>query len=290
MTLAGVKARHPWLDSRMRITGYAAIQSDDAWKSSRQLLGTAVHEVVKHLQVNPPDVLEITDAGLKSIQNKTQTNGRRHASSTSNSASVVNRTSARSSQHSTSMDSNDAPPEYSAAFLEMPSIPRQLDELDALSREELDALLDDELEFTTFINQLPYFKAIQSTANDILEENVVAAKANLDKEEQVKALHKDVVELQQSLEKELKRFQTLEREQDALCAPPDLRDVLRKLNRAKKEAFVESEQYAEEWVEDGSNVEAFVRDFVEKRMVHHIRAAKIERLQLQPATNQHKTV
>jgi Modifier of rudimentary (Mod(r)) protein len=68
MTLAGVNARHPWLDHRMRVIGYEPIQSYKVWVSSRILLGTAVHEVVKHLQINPPEIIEITDSGLRSIQ------------------------------------------------------------------------------------------------------------------------------------------------------------------------------------------------------------------------------
>ena len=275
MTMAGVRARHPWLDSRMRITGYPPISSDEKWKASHMLLGQAVHEVVKHLQLESPEVLEITDAGLQSIQQNSHKqrsgNGTSNGStnSRSTSAHVVQRGAARA----------DAPPEYSTVLLDMPDIPRQFAELDGLSREELDALLEDELEFTAFINQLPTFQSIQSTANDILDENAVMAKANLEKEDKVKSLYKDVTDLKNQMESKLKLFQTLEREQDALCAPPDTKDVLRQLARGKKESFQESERLAEEWVQDGTDVDKFTDEFVQKRLVHHLRAAKMERIQ-----------
>lgn len=280
MTMAGVKARHPWLDSRMRITGYPAIKDDNAWKDARMLLGQAVHEVVKHLQLEPPEVLEITDSGLQSIQSNKR-NGGSTTRSSSTSAHVVDRSPTRSSSRG-----NDAPPEYSSVLFDMPAIPQQIDELDALSREDLDKLLEDELEFTAFINKLPIFREIQSTATDVLDENVKKAEANLEKMEKVKTQHKYVTDLKGKLESKLENFKKLDQKQDSLCAPPDMRDVLRQLARAKKESFQESEQLAEEWVEQGGDVDSFCRQFIEKRQVHHLRAAKIERLQ----NNNTKTV
>jgi ESCRT-I complex subunit VPS37 len=284
MTMAGVRAKHPWLDSRMRIIGYAPIRDDMVWRDSRMLLGQAVHEVVKHLQLEPPDVLEITDSGLQSIQTH-QRNGstsrRSSAGSSSASAQVVDRSTASKNSHPSA---EDAPPEYSSVLFDMPAIPQEIPELDSLTREELDDLLEDELDFTAFVNKLSIMKEIQSTANDILDENIKKAEANLEKMEKVKTQHKYVTELKRKLESKLENFKKLEQKQDALCAPPDMRDVLRQLTRGKKESFQESEQMAEEWVEDGTNVDAFVRDFVEKRKIHHIRAAKIERLQQQSNT------
>jgi ESCRT-I complex subunit VPS37 len=253
----------------MRIVGYSPIQSEEKWRSSRMLLGQAVHEVVNHLQLNPPEVLEITDAGLQAIQTNKR-NGTR--------GSAMASTSSHSSARASNADDDDAPPDYSTV-LSMPNIPSQFDELNALSREDLEELLENELDFLAFINKLPVFQKIQSTADDVLEENVTMAKANLEKEEQVKTLHKEVTELKEKLETKINKFQQLERKQDSLCAPPDMRDVLRQLNKGKREAFEESEQIAEDWVEEGGNVDGFVRNFVEKRRVHHIRAAKIERIQ-----------
>jgi len=281
MTIAGVKARHPWLDSRMRVSGYIPIQTDETWKSSRLLLGQAVHEVVKHLQIEPPEVLEITDAGLRSIQSKQRSyvsrtatnNNSATGSSTGNHAS-----SSPSSAASSAPSSGSAPPDYSSVLMDMPDIPRVFPELDALSREELEQLLDDELDFIAFVNKLPIFHTIQSTANDALNENAATAKSHVEKQDELDTLYKDVTELKGTLEAKIRHFLKLEQEQDALCAPPDTRDVMRKLAKGKKEASQESERIADDWVEDGSNVEDFVRNFVEKRRVHHLRAAKIELL------------
>jgi hypothetical protein len=72
----------------------------------------------------------------------------------------------------------------------------------------------------------------------------------------------------------------LEATQDEYCTPPDAKLVLRELNKAKKEAFDESEVLAEDWLEEGApNVDLFVHEFLEKRILHHERAAKMELLE-----------
>ena len=103
------------------------------------------------------------------------------------------------------------------------------------------------------------------------------------KEDKIKTLYGEVTDLKEQMEARLKLFQKLELEQDALCAPPDTKDILRQLAKGKKESFQESERLAEDWVDDGSDVDNFVKDFMEKRLVHHLRAAKIECLQRKTA-------
>jgi hypothetical protein len=65
MTLAGFKARHSWVDSRLRVTGYPPLQSETAWTESRMLLGAAVHQVVEEFQLRPPEIVRILDPNLQ---------------------------------------------------------------------------------------------------------------------------------------------------------------------------------------------------------------------------------
>ena len=70
MTLIGIIASHPWIDKKMRVIGFNAISSDTAWNSSGITLGSAVNAVVHHFQLNPPNSVEVTDPGLKKIQQR----------------------------------------------------------------------------------------------------------------------------------------------------------------------------------------------------------------------------
>ena len=288
MTLVGVKVRHPWIadnSSAMRVTGYELIRSEQAWKDSKLLLGAAVHDVVKHFQLNPPQVLEITDKGLQSIQ----TNGARRSSGSSGNKSPT-RTPPRSGNslyNSSNNDpQNDAPPSYNifaeaestpAPEIPMPRIPLKYEEVENLSREDLDELLTDELEFKAFVHKLKTFDEIFTLGSSRLEENVVLAEENLEQEKRWKALQKEVKEQHSMLKSKLGQFSKLEDQQNAICAPPDTKSTLKKLQKAKKEAFDESEELAEDWVENGEgSVDNFCKKFLEQRKVHHTRAAKIE--------------
>jgi hypothetical protein len=289
MTLAGVRARHSWLESpSMRVTGYSVINSQDEWNQAFLLLGPAVHQVVTHLQLNPPEILEITDAGLRSIQPKSHPNPAVHAASAATSFPRRPPQYAGATNHSVS--AMDAPPDYESLLatpdIDMPKIPTEFEELEPLTREELEELLQgDELEFMGFCNKLPISHTIQSIASSVVDENAVMARANLDREEELNQLHTKVTGLQQQLEKKVKAFQELEQKQNTLIAPPDTRHIMRQLAKAKKQAFDESEQMAEDWLEEGGDVKDFLDCFLEKRRVHHVRAAKLELLQYNNTDN-----
>ena len=68
MTLVGIRAVHPWIDSKMRVIGFQEIQSDAAFVGSGLLLSQAVNSVVMHFQLNPPKQLVIVDDSLQRLQ------------------------------------------------------------------------------------------------------------------------------------------------------------------------------------------------------------------------------
>lgn len=141
-------------------------------------------------------------------------------------------------------------------------------------------MLEDELDFLTFVHKLDTFDKLQSITAKQVDETAELAEQNLEKESKLKEVHKQVVDLQGELKTKLDNFTKLESEQNVICAPPDVSVTLKALRQAKKEAYDSSEAFAEDWVEDGApNVDDFVKSFVEKRKVHHMRAAKMEVLQ-----------
>jgi len=286
MALVGVKVDHISIvntsaskkatGSSMRVS-YGPVRSEQAWFDSKLLLGAAVHDVVKHFQLNPPTVLEITDKGLRSIQSK---------ASGSRSPTRTPPRSGNSIHSYTNGSRNDAPPSYNvvaesestpAPEIPMPRIPTKYDEVDNLTREELDELLNDDLEFKAFVHRLKVYNEIFTVGSSRLDENVELAKENLERETDWKTLQSEVKDLHDTLKSKLDHFSKLEDQQNAICAPPDTKSTIKKLQKAKKEAFEESEELAEDWVENGDgSVDDFCKRFLEQRKIHHTRAAKIE--------------
>ena len=255
----------------MRVVGYAAIQSDTNWNHSRLLLGTVVHDVVQHLQLNPPTILEMTDAGLAKLQ---QTMGTNATTTTTTAAAAAVRNPNQPPDYDSLLNSMTPPNP-----VDMPSIPMQFpDALDSLTREELQALLSDELSFLTLAHNLPIYQEIQLQRDSLLEENAKKAMSILEREQDYTMLHGEVQDLQESFKAKLMEFETLQRMQDELIQPPDPNQLKRDLNHARKKAMDDSEEYAMSWVEDGSHVTEFCKQFVERRNLMHLRAAKMERL------------
>lgn len=259
----------------MKVVGYNPLQSEASWKASRLLLGQAVHEVVKHLQLNPPSVMEMTDPGLAKLQ---QSMGSSRGSSNMPPTSSVN----KPPDYDSMLNSLTPPPP-----VDMPSVPNHFpEELDSKSREELQNLLNDELEFLSLVHQLPITKEMQMQRTSVLEENAKLATFLLEREEEYTLLHDDVTDLKASLVTKLQQFDALKQTQDSLVKPPDVMQMKRELNKARKQAENLSEEYAMEWVESGDDsgavdMQVFLKEFLRQRNDMHMRAAKLERLEQQ---------
>lgn len=271
MTLVGVRVRHPWLDTRMRVIGYSPITSDHEWASSRILLGKAVGTVVQYLQLNPPEVIEITDPSLKRIQETIAQQSGQHKRQTSR------------------PPHDNAPPDYESVMqvdsernfhMPIPAVPSSFPELESMSLDEMRELLDDETKFTAYVSRMSAVTTLNDLRESIFKGNVETAETNLKHEEELDALHAEVSALRDTLKDKITKFRELEARQTELCTPPDKREVIRQLAKAKREAYDESEELASEWIDGGStmDIDDFLEKFLERRTLHHTRAAKIERL------------
>lgn len=283
MSLAGVRVRHDWVEERsMRITGYDPIQTEQKWKRSGLSLGEAVHAVVQHLQLNPPEILQITDPGLQAIQPK-NSRFRTNGTNVTNNANSLRQTSEPPSYDATLQNAKRAPKLPPPPDVVLPPIPRDFDFILAgKSKEQLEELLSDELEFLSLVHNLDIFKEIQAVATSKAHESHRLAQDNLVNEDRIKSLRKEVEQLQDILNKKIERFQDLEQQQNSVCAPPDVKSIMRKLKEAKKQSFDASEDFAENWVDEGApNVDDFMKEFIERRKLHHERAGKMEILEKQ---------
>lgn len=284
MTLVGIRARHPWLDHKNRIIGYPVIQSDAAWTSADITLGKAVNTVVHHLQMNPPEVLEIVDQSLVKIQERI-----------SSSLTGQDQSQQQQSPPPPPIIESDVPPHFNdvlkmegndlatqeamLANVSTPPIPTSFPEFDTMSRSELNELLQNDQKLLSTMEQNFFVAEMESTKQSIIEQSSKSAQINIEMEDKLKASFTEVKNLQDSLKEKVETFNKLYEKQTELCTPEDQKKTIKKLVKAKKEAFNESEDIAASWLNEDLEIEEFLNSFIEKRTVHHVRAAKIERLE-----------
>jgi len=288
MTLVGVTATHPWIDQRMRITGYTAIQSDRTWLASGITLGKAVNTVVKHFQLYPPANVHITDPGLQQIQQK--------MSSPVQQSYRVSHRPVHSQVVVPEVVESDLPPHFSEVLvfsendvaaheailstMHIPSSPpTSFPEIDNMEASEVNDLLRNEKSFKDYMHEMPFVKSMDAIKLTKNMETHNMAKTNLEKEEELNSLHEEVEELQNSLKEKVTICTELGEEQTALCKPADKKKTLKKLMIGKKDTYKESEEIAYNWIKDGTDVTEFIDAFMETRTVHHVRAAKVEIIQ-----------
>lgn len=300
MTLHGVRATHAWLDIRMRVIGYSHIASDNSWK-----LGDAVYAVIQHFQVNPPYILEITDAKLRRLQENltsgsssgrlstvASTNNNHVVDSnqyTSSAASGVQRSNEYnefSNGHSRSNDRIKPKAEFEVDDDDVngliPPTPASFRELDAMPSSEVKRIVDNRSFLDLFVEGTSEVSTLRELKQSIEASNVDVARANLAHEAKIEKLTHEVETLKQDLNRKVQRYRELNSQRLALTQPPSTQEVIAKLTMAKRDAYRESEEYAEQWIEesgDGEDVSEFIKKFIGVRQSYHIRAAKVERLE-----------
>jgi len=147
--------------------------------------------------------------------------------------------------------------------------------LDSLQKQELERL-DTDIQFLLeFIQTLPLVQTTIGQKASIEEENRKDAQRNLDLQEEVSQLSKDVSTLQQTIIDKISIHEGLQQKIMTMTQPKDIQDVIQQLHKGRRSSFIESETLAKN-ISDFPN---HVEEFMELRTLHHIRAAKIERLQ-----------
>ena len=163
----------------------------------------------------------------------------------------------------------------------IPPIPSTFEGINAMTLSEVNAVTEDKALCTSFVENTSGVKTLMELKQSIETANVNIAKSNLKHEEEIDGLCTEVETLKQDMNTKMQQYRKLDVERNAITNPPDLQEAIGELNRAKKDAYNESEELAEEWVEaGGENVGDFVNRFCEVRLLYHVRAAKAERLEM----------
>lgn len=282
MTLHGVVASHSWLDIRMKVIGYKPISSDKSWQSSKLKLGDAVYAVIHHLQLHPPSVSQIIDENLARLQRTLTGAQQTTKSSPHNIAATATTTStSHNNAHTQRIDKKESACKVDEDELNslIPRVPSSFPQIDEMSLSELNDLVNNKAALETFIDSISEVNTLRELKESIETSNVDTAKSNLALEDKLESICSEVDTLKHDLKSNIERYRELEARRIAMTRPPDVQDVRRQLTSAKKAAYNESEEFADDWVESGGNdVSGFVKQFMDVRVLYHTRAAKAERL------------
>jgi len=162
----------------------------------------------------------------------------------------------------------------------LPVIPSSFPELDSKSAAEIANMLNDEVEFSRFLDSLSAVQTMKKVRDDLRNTNEDLAKKNLAREAEIEKTKRDLMsQTAQVNEKRASFEQRVVRQQEVMkqFSTPAL---IEQLNSAAAEAEATSENIATTFLKGDMDHKDFVKDFMEARKLYHLRAAKKESLQM----------
>jgi len=297
----GVKGVHPWLNDQMTVKGYGPISTDTEFHNSRLLLSQVVNAVVTHFQLNPPSNLRIIDQSLQKMQPSYR--GSTVTGSTTQKTNGTGRYTANGNdQVPSSQRKKDVSEMHFAEIIviepsdeqqvrammnaySIPVPPPTIAELDSIPNSDVLNLLTDTNQLLPILEQNKMVTRTEEIKNSLLSANHLNATTYYTKKDSLHSLHEEITNLQSSLKEKVDKFNELKTRQLELCKPISKDLVLKKLKKAAKSSMNESDDLAYEWLDksdidcDAKQIDSFIDTFLEKRIVHHVRAAKVERME-----------
>ncbi len=159
----------------------------------------------------------------------------------------------------------------------IPEIPPSIPEFQEMSLPEVKRIAENKAFLDLFVDEMPGVANMRELKSSIEASNVESARVNLARRENIEALSAEIDTLKQDLSDRVQQYQVLDAERLAVTQPPQVRDVITDLQRAKRDAERESDNMADRWIEGGGggdDVEDFVKRFLEVRKLYHTREAK----------------
>ena len=297
-------ATHPWLDAFGRVVGLSQLYS---WNARTSWLGDAVSTALSEFCVHPPRIAASTSSNAGATPTSTNNyNGSAQArlpptmpSSTPSSSGgppPPTRTSTTTPPRPTTTFNNgggggggNAPSTAAATppddlHIELPPIPTEFNELDAMDAKELQALLDNDRRLGEFFQQLAVVKNVSQLLQAVKESNLESAMTNLSRKEELDAARRRVEELREKVVAARRDLQALTAAQAA--SQPDPAKLAADLERLATETDEKCEDAAalfrsapgSNGTDDDADLDAAVARFRQLRTLYHLRMAKAERL------------
>jgi len=162
----------------------------------------------------------------------------------------------------------------------LPVIPSSFPELEAKTPSELSQLLNDEQEFKKFFDALAIVQTMKKVRDDLRSNNEDLAKRNLSREAEVETLKRELATRHQIVSEKRTSFDAKFQRQQEIMKQYSTPALIAQLGAAAAEAEASSDVLANQFVSGGMDYKDFVKEFLDKRKLYHLRSAKKESLSM----------
>jgi len=159
-----------------------------------------------------------------------------------------------------------------------PDYPAALGLLQHMNSDQLKEILNDEEKFDDFIKDMPQMKALYEEKEMLMASNKSLAEYNLSQEPVISEGKQKLVDKYQQAAQLAEEVKKVKAQLDAQTGKVSPDTMLALLQASNQEAEEESENIADEFLNNGGSIEDFVDNFREKRKVAHLRRIKIDKM------------
>jgi len=162
----------------------------------------------------------------------------------------------------------------------LPPIPTSFPELDSKTPAELSLLLTDETEFKKFFESLPTVQTMKKLRDDLRDNNETLAKKNLAKEAEIQKAQMDLSGRLNTIAEKRTSYEQKAQRQQEIIKQFSTTSLIDQLTEAASEAEQQSDGIAKKFLTGDMEHKDFIKDFMEKRKLFHLRSAKKESLMM----------
>jgi len=162
----------------------------------------------------------------------------------------------------------------------LPVIPSSFPEVEAKSTQELSQMLNDETEFNRFFESLSAVQTMKKVRDDLRIANEELAKKNLAKEAEVDRVRRELESRNRTVMEKRAAFEQKAQRQQEVMKQFSTPALIEQLTLAAQEAEMASDDIANKFLGGQIDYKDFIREFIERRKLFHLRSAKKESLMM----------
>eukprot|EP00041_Stephanoeca_diplocostata_P031744 m.996476 g.996476 ORF g.996476 m.996476 type:complete len:326 (+) comp24019_c0_seq42:228-1205(+) len=239
--------QHNWIDRQMQVIGCEAINN---WNMHRNL-GDAINTIRAELYNHPPVMNQNNFGGDSGGPARVD-----HGQGSGGDAGQVQ-----------------------SGTTDVPRMPIEFPELDAMSNEQLQEIANTDEAFVTFFNSLPHVVKLEKVEKELREENLRLAQANLDQEPVLAGLKQTLIEKHELLAVQKREYDDLVDKQRQLAEKFTPQAIASQLEEACKASEKEAQSLAQDFQSGKeTDVDSFIERYKAASMQYHMRKIKTRKL------------
>lgn len=172
-----------------------------------------------------------------------------------------------------------APPQQQYGQHHRVAIPDSFPELQNMSPEELQKLLDDESALIELFEDRDDVQQLQRERQQLVENNEKLAQENIALKPELEQKQQELIELYSQLEEQRNSLNELQQKQQNLANHYAPHNILARLKIAASEVEEESEAISENFLNGDLAIEEFLKSYIPKKALCHSRRAKEEKME-----------